>query len=321
MEGFEIGQCPHQANSVAGPEPGVTEVEDVEILSTPVQSDLLIGRADVLSINEATEVLRSRVSRVIAVVGPISSGKTTLCLSLYDAFQHQPFDRWSFAGSLTLSAFEQRCYLSRADSGRITPDTPRTSGSDGLGFLHLAVHSEDTGRTDILIPDRSGEFYSAVANSEETCDSLHEVYRADHVLFLVDGKRLCSDERHGVKSDILMMIASLTEGGVLRSGQSVAILLTKYDIVKSSGFAVRAEKDFADLVEGIRLRFVSTLSDVKAFKVAARSEDDLVEQRLGVLDVLEEVLRPKNRTPHISSAVLPPHRSFLRLTVIDGGAA
>ena len=128
LEGFPVAECPH-----------VTSVEEVEIgteppleSAEPEEVSLPLGR--VLTLEEATDVLVSGPSRVLTVIGPSRSGKTTFSISIYDAFQHGPFGPWNFAGSLTLPGFELRCHLSRAQSGGAIADTPRSLLTEGLGF-------------------------------------------------------------------------------------------------------------------------------------------------------------------------------------------
>lgn len=319
VEGFSVGECPHQKKAVTNDSPlddgniDTQQKQPAEII-IPERS---VASGEILNIDEATDILRSGPTRVMAVIGPYKSGKTTLGISLYDAFQHSPFGRWSFSGSMTLPAFEKRCHLARCECGNSTPDTSRTSLSDGLGFLHLAVHCSDSGRTDLLISDRSGEFYTAIADNEENCNSLCEVSRADHVLFLVDGEKLASDERHGVISDVRMMIATLMQEKVLGENHRVGIVLTKYDIVLSSQFKERVEKDFEDFVKKLEKTYGTSLAGIKPFKIAARSESDVVESYHGVLEILEETLQNRNIIKYISTPVFNLDRFFLCLQEID----
>jgi hypothetical protein len=319
VEGFEIGLCPHQkAADVKAKTPNI-EVSDDANIAQKSQTDIPVIRGIILNIDEATDVLCSGPSRVVTLIGPKESGKTTLSLSLYEAFQHESFGRWSFAGSLTLPAFEERCHLSRVECGMTIPDTLRTSISDGLGFLHLAVHSIETGRIELLISDQSGETYTMAADHKEDCDNLYEVSRADLVLCLVDGKKLAGDERHGVKHDTTILATALFEGGALSKSQCVGIVLTKYDLVLSSGVTEQAEKDFDDLAANFRRKFGSKIAKIKSFKVAARSENDQLEQRYGILDILEECLRPQYPVDYVFKPVSDPDRAFLRLQIVEGG--
>lgn len=319
VEGFSLGECPHQKNTATNDSPLIIEDIDIHLQQPPasIVPERSIARGEILNIDEATDILRSGPCRVMAVIGPMKSGKTTFGIGLYDAFQNSTFGRWSFSGSMTLPAFERRCHLSRFECGKSTPETTRTSLSDGLGFLHIAVHCSDSGRTDLLISDRSGEFYTDIADNKENCINLHEVLRADHVLFLVDGEKLASDERHGVINDVRMMITTLMEGGILTKTHRVGIVLTKYDLVLASEFKERVEKDFAGLVKKIAENYGADLAEIKPFKISARSENDDVESCHGVLEILEETLQNRNVIKYIPTSTIKLDRSFLCLQEID----
>lgn len=324
VEGFEINKCPHQLALKEASHQGQDEVEEIEHADEEALSseskDAPVTSGEILTVSEATDVLRVGESRVVTVIGPVKAGKTTLGISLYGAFQDGAFGRWNFVGSLTLPAFEKRCHLSRMESGRLTPETPRTSWSDGLGFLHLALYSEAAGRIELLISDRSGEFYSEAAANLEDCKALHEVSRADYVLLLVDGKKLVGTERHGVRSDITLMISAMVQSGVLGPGHRVGMVLTKYDHVISSSTARETETYFDDLVKRVEDRFGNQLADVKSFRIAARPADGSTQPLHGVLEVLEECLLPKNIAEYVPLQPPPQlHRSFHRLRIFREG--
>ncbi len=318
VEGLEIDDCPYQRKNAdvdGAPEIEVVDsaVEDDErTLKEIERGEVPITSGKILTIDEAEIILRAGPVRVMVLVGPVNSGKTTLGLSLYTAFQNEAFGPWGFGGSLTLPAFEERCHYARPESGKLIPDTLHTSIDEGLGFLHLVLHSENTHRIGLLISDRSGEFYTRVANSQEDCTDLHEFSRADYILFLIDGKELASDARHGVKNDAKMLVDSLLDGGVLTKAHRIAIVLTKYDLVLSSDFTERIESDFNQLVENLRERFGPSLLELKSFRIAARPESDIVKARLGLLDLLGETFRPKPRSVFVSSNDISNDRSFFR---------
>ncbi|RJR40218.1 MAG: hypothetical protein C4576_20180 [Desulfobacteraceae bacterium] len=320
VEGFNVEECPHQKSAVAEPESPDQHASSDASGTQERPSDFFVASGNILTIAEATNVLRSGTTRVITIIGPSKSGKTTFGVSLYDAFQNGTFDRWSFGGSLTLPAFEKRCHLARAESGKSSPDTQRTPLSDGLGFLHLAIYSNETRRVNLLISDRSGEFYTAVADSQEDIKKVYEVARADYVLFLLDGEKLASDERHGVKSDLMIVLETFVEGGILGKYHRVGIALTKYDLVLNSGLRERVENDFNRLLESIRKRYASALLEINATKIAARPTNNLVEPRFGVLNVLEDCMRQRACKDFVTPARLQVDRWFHRLSIIDGGA-
>jgi len=320
VEGFSVGECPHQQKVIPSEEPS-DAANDVAQHSSPPKKDTkeeFVASGEILNIDDATDILCRGTTRVMTVIGPNKSGKTTLGISLYDVFQHGPFDRWSFSGSMTLVAFEKRCHLARSISGKSKPDTQRTSLSDGLGLLHLGLYCDEYGRIDLLISDRSGEFYTAVADNLEDCNKLHEVSRADNVLFLIDGEKLVSDERHGALNDARMMIKTLIEGEKIGKNHQISIVLTKYDIVSSSKSKDRAEKDFENFVNKLEDTYSKYLAKITPYKIAARSETDDIESCYGVLDILEETLRQKEIIKHISTSTSRLDRCFLNLQEIKG---
>ncbi|MFK5914134.1 MAG: hypothetical protein QM484_07150 [Woeseiaceae bacterium] len=319
VEGLEISACPHQKKTDGVSNTATPEIVKDESKASLEHVDVLIASGDVLTISEATDVLCSGPSRVISVIGPQDAGKTTFGLSLYEAFQNGSFNTCSFAGSLTLPAFEQRCHNARVESRREHPETPRTSLSDGLGFLHLAIRSNGAERIELLISDRAGEYYTAVANSEENCDSLHEVSRADNVLFFLDGNKFASNERHGIKHELLMSIATLVENNVLSTGHQVSLVLSKFDKIVSLDNFEQIEKEFAKLTKNIRDRFGTQLGEIKSYKIAARSENNAVETRFGVFDILADCLRPRERIVHQPKSSQTFERSYHRLPETTGG--
>lgn len=318
VEGFDIiSECPNQkAKRLAKAQ----ESSEGEFDSpAPEKADVQVGSGETLSIDEATGVLCQNPTRVLTIIGPKDSGKTTLAISLYSKLQEGPFEHLHFGGSLTLIAFEQRCHDSLVASGRDSPDTPRTSRDEGLGFLHLTLHDETIGRIDLLISERSGEFYKDVADSKEECKDLYEIDRADLIIFLVDGKQLATDQRHVVKSNVIMMVETLCDGGILKATHKVGIVLTKYDEVLQSEFSERAKKDFGTLVEDVKNRYGSRIPDIQSFIIAARPAKGTVPPLYGVLDIFEECLRPQQLIRYIfNSSLATGARWFFQLQPFAG---
>jgi len=161
VEGFaELTDCPHYGREIPTT---VETTDDASKLASDAELELPSGEP--LSVAAATDILRAHANRVIAVIGPMESGKTTLVASLYDVFQNGLFGGFSFMSSETLPAFEQRCHLARAASNRTTPNTERTSRSHGLKFYHLGLSLDHVRRVDLLLSDRSGEDFRVAADS------------------------------------------------------------------------------------------------------------------------------------------------------------
>ena len=115
VEGFQnVSECPHQKLTSKISETQADAADNAETIPEKGRNYVSIASGDLLTIDEANDVLCESVSRVITVIGPHDSGKTTFILSLYNAFQHSTFGDWSFGGSFTLPAFEQRSHLASA---------------------------------------------------------------------------------------------------------------------------------------------------------------------------------------------------------------
>lgn len=308
LEGFPVNECPH-AMKVEGVEenalPLSPEITDHEEVAIP------LGR--VLSLEDATDVLISGPSRVLTIIGPSHSGKTTFSLSVYEAFQRGSFGPWNFAGSLTLPGFELRCHLSRAQSGNTKADTPRSLLGEGLGFLHLNLF-DSSERLNLLISERSGEHYERVANSVEDTKDLFEINRADYLLFFVDGEKLSDDkERHGVKTDMISIVRTLVATGTITGAHRVAIILTKWDHVVNCLQHERTLVDFKDLIEKLHKLFHPE-QDIIDLKIASRSAYINTPNHFGVVELLQHCLKQLITKKTAAASIEEPDRYFLKLT-------
>ena len=102
-------QTPRPADQAATPATGASPV-DLAPEKAPEFIDLPQGRE--LNDAAALDLAKSRPVQWIVLAGPIDSGKTTLLTSLYELFQWREVEGYAFAGSSTLPAFEELCYLS-----------------------------------------------------------------------------------------------------------------------------------------------------------------------------------------------------------------
>jgi double-GTPase-like protein len=136
----------------------VFEADDSDREDTKHVDWIRLPTADLLSVEDADELLRRRAANIVAVIGERKGGKTTLIAEIYERFLRGPFAGQLFADSQTLLGFEKKSYPSRAETGAEKPDTVRTSLRDGLTFFHLGLVSEtDNLRRDLLLSERAGD--------------------------------------------------------------------------------------------------------------------------------------------------------------------
>ena len=229
-----------------------------------------------LSVDEADDVVKDRPSRVIAIAGPQSAGKTSLIAGLYDLFQLGQVDKVAFAKSHSLHAFEQAAHYSRAASRRTTPSTPRTERGE-VRFYHLELVDTDSGAMpSVLLGDRAGEEYLETRSNPLSAQEFPELRRADVLTLLVDGERLLdAGQRHNLRSEVRQTLHAFVEAGVVRPIQRLAFVLTKLDVIrKAADGGQRTFKGFDTLVAGLRTDYGSSFAAVESFHIAAQPSSD-----------------------------------------------
>ena len=291
VEGFELDACPHYVRDALDQSEGGVVAQNEQgkggIESVPLAS------ADALTPSQASELLRTREARVIAIFGPLESGKTSLIASLYDLFQAGPVVGIEFARSRTLHAFERTCHDARSASRRGEPHMYRTNRGE-VRFFHLEVGGGAVGDgLSLIVGDRSGEEYQEAAANTSSALTFLEVVRADSLTVLVDGERLLdTGARHNLRGEIILMLQSLRDGDAMRTGSRMAFVLTKLDAVLGSPYAERAASDFDHLVGHIRTLFGDIFSAIEPFKIAASPKSDASMRGKGVPDLLSFWLQP-----------------------------
>jgi hypothetical protein len=249
-------------------------------------------------------LLAEAPTRVVAIVGPTSSGKTSLIASLCNLFQRGRVDTIQFARSRTFFAFEQACHHARAVSRRDTPATEHTRLGSGLGFYHLGM-VDDGNYIQLLLSDRPGEDYRSVADDPKNAAGFVEIQRADCILIMVNGELLLDlTGRIDVRQDTTMILQGLKDGDVLMKAQRLAVVLTKLDVIESAPPEERSKalKEFDGIVKLVRTRFGSLFGEVLPFKIAASPATEVLPYAYGSDELLKFWIEPQSQ---ISAA--PPH--------------
>lgn len=274
-----------------------------------------LPRADTLEPGEASAVLCACDARIVAIAGPINSGKTSLIAGLYDLFQRGPLGDMEFAGSRTLHGFERACHDARSASRRGEPTMERTVRG-GVRFYHLQVGCGGAAGVALLFGDRSGEEYEELAEDVTSARNFCEVTRADSLTVLVDGDRLIdSSTRHEVRSEVLFLLQALRDSDAIREPLHMALVLTKLDAVRSSAAGQRADDDFQVLVRDVRQRFAEMLTVVEPFRIAASPKTDVVQRGIGLEGLLRFWLKGRRVPSRVAAPRVLLTRAFARLPV------
>lgn len=194
--------------------------------------DMLSGEA--LSIQDTYSVMAKEKTRLIVVIGPSESGKTTLETALYQMFQNGQLENYYFAGSKTLQGYEERAFLTRINSGRTKPDTPRTSTGIQEQFLHIKVYNvEEETCYNLLFADIAGEDYSnCIANSDEMKRQFPYFKNADFFVALLDGNQIRDKaKRHSIPENLKQMFRTVVDADLCKDGSVLQIVTSKYDLI------------------------------------------------------------------------------------------
>ncbi len=306
VEGLALAECPHYGKTALAPTPADAALGAVE-------TGLPLPSAGRLPVSAAGEVLRAHRTLVVAVIGSVACGKTSLIASLYDLLQTGPIGGFAFARSKTFHAFERACHHARAPSRRTEPSIERTPRG-AVEFYHLGLASADRGVVDVLLGDRAGEEYLIAIDNPSANANFIEVRRADVVTLLVDGERLLdSGARHNARNETEMMLQALIDGDVVAPEQRVVLVLTKLDAVHASSHRERAEADFAALQAKVRRLFALTFAEIDAFSVAASPKDVRLPRGHGVPALLRAWMAPPVTASPRPFSSAPSVRAFGRL--------
>jgi hypothetical protein len=170
--------------------------------------------------------------------------------------QWRPIEGYAFAGSTTLPGFEERCYLSRRESGNRVPDTRRTRYEESNPFyLHLGLRATAGLRPfrDLLFTDVSGEMFEHARDSTDQCKELHFLRRASHILVFLDSERgVQEDFRWAVVDDGRALLRSFVDSEMIAPRCVVNIVWSRFDyfIADKDGshksFRKDVEQEFRD---------------------------------------------------------------------------
>jgi len=318
VEGLELSNCPSYGQEISGNQ-NEDESNYIGDSQEGLNENVSLPTAATLSSNEASAILRQGCSRVVAVLGPSDSGKTSLIASLYDLFQQGPIEGIEFARSQTLQAFEESCHNARAASRRSEPEMDRTPYGE-VHFYHLEVGGfpNEEHNISLLLGDRAGEEYLAARNDLDIVADFLEVNRADILTVLVDGERLVDTKRrHNLLIDIKMVLQALHDGGALKADTRLALVLTKLDVVSNSQREKQAFDDFDILTRDIEQIFGKAVIGITPFKIAASPTTATVKRGTGVCELLKFWLSTNHDAHTPTRFPVQSSRAFSRLRPLD----
>lgn len=262
-----------------------------------------LHQGSALKPDEVYQICRGGNTRIVALMGSIGCGKTTLIAGIFQAFLEGSVAGYSFRRSDTLLAFEEKCFNSRTSSEAAVASMPRTSGQVGAEFYHLEVMKDaDRSIHRLLLLDLSGEVYEGAMHLKEDATRLALLREVDLLVQLLDGKRLASGAtREKVYSDAKGLLRSLTEVQSIKDQTPLQVVVSKVDQLVGNNVST-------DALEGVRstvaARFTKE-SQRQGFEIreiaASPAQDTTVPMRFGVADLFQSWLND----PEIDSPTMP----------------
>lgn len=246
-----------------------------------------------LGTDDAAELMRTRYTHLIAILGSWDAGKTCFLSSLYLTAAHGGLKPdYLFAGSRTLQGFEDRARRTRRWSGSVLPDrlSDHTTLSDprSPALLHLALQETlaPSRRIELLLTDLPGEWSKNLVDRADTAERFRFLHRADGVLIVLDGPLLTSEARHSEYERSKLLVRRLAE--TVQLDRTVPILLV---VSKCDKLGMREPPVIRDLqTYASSLGFQSEIVLTAAFS----STPETIENGAGILKSIRSIIdRPR----------------------------
>lgn len=287
------------------------EGEEAEFSS--LQDKYQINSGEALNSSDIYRIAAKESTRMIVLVGPVASGKTTMETSLYQLFQNSPVNDFCFAGSYSLQGFEQRAFYTRIKSKGNEPTTQRTSLEGNQAFLHIRLWNRNNNViSNLILADISGEaFTNHIGQVDEAKISFPFIERADYVVGIIDGEKLCNKKtRNSIVSEMIEMIRTFWDAELITDGCVLQIVFSKFDIFSKV-------ENHNLILEKIKQQIVARLSelfmDIEYYNVAAMpSTIDEFSVGYGLEDLLQGWVRK-----HVRKSSRKMEEPFDELTEYD----
>ena len=216
----------------------------------------------------------SRPIRWVVVAGPVKCGKTTLLTSLYELFQWGRVAGYLFAGSNTLPALEQRCYLSRMASENLVPDTQRTpykGPEPDYVHMRICIATASPKPLDFLFTDVSGEMFDHARDSTEECKELTFIRRAGNFLLLLDSEKgVTVDKRWAMALEAKTILRSCIDSEMLASDCVINIVWSKFDYFVAAVDQEEHRRFREETVKDFQSTFGHRVAHLQFSEIAAR---------------------------------------------------
>lgn len=240
----------------------------------------------------------------VGIVGPESSGKTTILGAFYLLLGRGALttDANSFSNSYTLAGWEAVATYLRWKPGQppsFPPHTP-SGAARAPGMLHLGFRREDGSLRDLLFADAPGEWFQKWAINEQAADAEGARWIARHsdvTLLIADRQALAGPKMGAARNDFQL----LAQRAVAEArGRRLALVWTKGDI------------DVAPAMEAqIRKAVASVSSSIPEFTVSASPHGE-VDAAEGFRELFSWILCTKRAAVDLPTTEAAGHDPLFR---------
>ncbi len=247
---------------------------------------IFLRSADAMTPEEYWKFRLTAKDVLVVLVGEFKVGKTSLIAQLYRRFLAGNFADYGFVGSRTLNGFARLDHLATVNSGRKAPTTPRTSGSAGVGYLHLEIRKKDSEPVNLIVSDRSGETFESMRSNTAIAATISEIPQADRICFLLDASKLISDRtRANYGRAFKTLIRSVRDNCNIRDKCVIEIVMTKVDRVNMSD--PKHVEIIRDFEKSLTEEFSNEERPVACYRVSAMPRSNYSIGQVGLADLVK----------------------------------
>lgn len=215
--------------------------------------------------------------KMILIVGPFSSGKTTLMVMMYHLFREGLNHTLTFCGSKTMLGFWERSNELLLSSGNTKPNMKRTSTNVSDYFLHLEIRNKRKQVSNLIFMDIAGEDFE---KENLMKDKLNYFSDFQHVILIMDGERIGNVlERRIVAMETDILITKLLKNKFVTLNTRLQVICTKMDYIKRQNNFGNTQKFVMDRFHVLKSKLDSHVAEISLDFVSALDLNDSEECR------------------------------------------
>ena len=293
----------NEENNIDFEEINEITIEDVSEDSINEEQFKPLNLGSELTLKDLYPISCTESSKFLVLAGSNGCGKTTLITAIYQQFLTKQFNRYYFAGSLTLQAFEERAFYNRIQSQQSSPNMKRTATGSLDSILHLRLLDSTTNIIkNILLTDFSGEDFNRVSGDCELAkEEFSMLYQTRMFLLILDGEKILSKRnRNKELQKSIQLFRTFLDAGVLNPKAQVIVVLSKYDLIVENLEIDTSLNVFINSILPKISNIPSFDSYIKLCKVAAMPErKNHISQGFGIVELLDDFFEKENNINHV----------------------